>query len=138
MLLIDFPPKASFLLALSFGRLKAGCSNITQHLVAYQTAVETRTYSYGMCTHTGHTSRLPCMRTLISAWHVEIIPRYLRITKATLHRLLEEFSFPNPPYIFGSNLSTSTSNPGRFISESVKYFFAETWPRIAKCMRDSY
>ena len=39
--------------------------DVTQHLVAYRTAVETRTNSSGMRTHTGRHSRLPCMHTLI-------------------------------------------------------------------------
>ena len=38
--------------------------DVTQHLVAYRTAVETRTNSSGMRTHTGQHSRLPCMHAL--------------------------------------------------------------------------
>ena len=38
--------------------------DVTQNLVAYRTAVGTRTNSSGMCTHTGQHSRLPCMHTL--------------------------------------------------------------------------
>ena len=41
--------------------------DIMPHLVAYQTAVETRTNSSGMRTHTGQRSRLPCVHTLIFA-----------------------------------------------------------------------
>ena len=41
--------------------------DVTQHLAAYQTAVETGTNSSGMRTHIGQPSRLPCMHTLISA-----------------------------------------------------------------------
>ena len=41
--------------------------DITQHLVAYRTALETRTNtcSSGLRTHTGQHSQLPCMRTQI-------------------------------------------------------------------------
>ena len=39
--------------------------DVTQHLVAYRTAVGTRTYSSELRTHTGQHSRLPCMHTLI-------------------------------------------------------------------------
>ena len=39
--------------------------DVTQHLVAYWTAVGTRTHSSGMRTHTGQYSRLPCMHALI-------------------------------------------------------------------------
>ena len=42
-------------------------SLVMSHLVAYQTAVETRPNSHGMHTHTGQHSRLPCMHTLIFA-----------------------------------------------------------------------
>ena len=38
--------------------------DVTQHLVAYRTAVRTWTNSSGMCTHTGQHSRLPCTHTL--------------------------------------------------------------------------
>ena len=38
--------------------------DVMQHLVAYRTAVGTRTNSSGMPTHTGQHSRLPCMHTL--------------------------------------------------------------------------
>ena len=38
--------------------------DVTQHLVAYWTAVGTRTNSSGMRTHTGQHSRLSCMHTL--------------------------------------------------------------------------
>ena len=41
--------------------------DVTQHLVAYRTAVGTRTNSSGMRTHTGKYSRLPCMHTLLFA-----------------------------------------------------------------------
>ena len=41
--------------------------DVMQHLLAYRTAVETRTNSSGMRTHTGQHSRLPCMHTLSSA-----------------------------------------------------------------------
>ena len=41
--------------------------DVTQHLVAYRTAVGTQTNSSGMRTHTGQQSRLPCMHTLIFA-----------------------------------------------------------------------
>ena len=41
--------------------------DVTLHLVAYWTAVETWTNSSGMRTHTGPHSRLPCMHTLIFA-----------------------------------------------------------------------
>ena len=43
--------------------IKVSC-DVTQHLVAYGTAVGTRTNSSGMRTHTGRHSRLPCMHTL--------------------------------------------------------------------------
>ena len=39
--------------------------DVTQHLVAYRTAVGARTNSSGMRTHTGQHSRLPCMHALI-------------------------------------------------------------------------
>ena len=39
-------------------------SDVTQHLLAYQTAVGNRTNSSGMRTHTGQHSRLPCMHAL--------------------------------------------------------------------------
>ena len=39
--------------------------DVTQHLVAYRTAVDTRTNSSGMRTHTRQQSRLACMHTLI-------------------------------------------------------------------------
>ena len=38
--------------------------DVTPHLMAYQTAVETRTISAGMRTHTGQHSRLPRMHAL--------------------------------------------------------------------------
>ena len=38
--------------------------DVTQHLVAYRTAIGTRTNSSGMRTHTGQHSRLPCMHAL--------------------------------------------------------------------------
>ena len=41
--------------------------DIMQQLLAYRTAVGTRTNSSGMHTHTGQHSRLPCMHTLIFA-----------------------------------------------------------------------
>ena len=41
--------------------------DITQHLMAYQTAVDTRTNSSGMRTHTGQHSRLASMHALIFA-----------------------------------------------------------------------
>ena len=41
--------------------------DVTQHLVAHRTAVETRTNSTGMRTHTGQYSRLLCMHTQIFA-----------------------------------------------------------------------
>ena len=41
--------------------------DVTQHLVAYRTAVETQTNSSGMRTHTGQYSRLLCMHTQIFA-----------------------------------------------------------------------
>ena len=44
--------------------------DVSQHLVAYRTAVETRTNSSGMRTHTGQHSRLPCMHILIFAGRV--------------------------------------------------------------------
>ena len=99
--------------------------DVTQHLVAYQTAVETRTKfnSSGMRTHTRQHSRLPCMHTLIFARVVvrietdDVTPN-LRCTKATLQHLLEEFSFPNLPKIVSTKFSISTSIPGRLISES--------------------
>ena len=39
--------------------------DVTQHLVAYRTAVGTQTNSSGMRTHTGQHSRLPCMHALL-------------------------------------------------------------------------
>ena len=39
--------------------------DVTLHLVTYQTAVETWTIGFGMYTHTGQHSRLPCMHTLV-------------------------------------------------------------------------
>ena len=39
--------------------------DVTQHLAAHRTAVETRTSSSGMRTHTGQHSRLPCMPTVL-------------------------------------------------------------------------
>ena len=44
--------------------------DVTQHLVAYRTAVETRTNSSGMRTHTGQHSRLACIHAPIFAWLV--------------------------------------------------------------------
>ena len=41
--------------------------DVTPHLVAYWTAVETLTKSSGMGTHTGQHSQLPCMLTAIFA-----------------------------------------------------------------------
>ena len=41
-------------------RVEVSC-DVTHHLVAYLTAVDTRTNSSGMRTHTGQHSRLPCM-----------------------------------------------------------------------------
>ena len=41
--------------------------DVTQHFVAYWTAIGTRTNSSGMPTHTGQPSQLPCMHTLIFA-----------------------------------------------------------------------
>ena len=41
--------------------------DITQHLVAYRTAVETRASSSGMRTYTGQHSWLACMHTLVFA-----------------------------------------------------------------------
>ena len=38
--------------------------DVTQHLLAYRTAVENWTNSSGMRTHTGQHSRLPCMHAL--------------------------------------------------------------------------
>ena len=38
--------------------------DVTQHLLAYRAAVENRTNSSGMRTHTGQHSRLPCMHAL--------------------------------------------------------------------------
>ena len=38
--------------------------DVTQHLLAYRTAVGNRTNSSGMRTHTGQHSRLPCMHAL--------------------------------------------------------------------------
>ena len=53
--------------------------DVTQHLVAYRTAVGTRTNSSGMRTHTGQHSRLPRMHThycLISCTkRTEIVPK---------------------------------------------------------------
>ena len=102
--------------------------DITPHLVAYRTAVETRTKSSGMRAHTGQHSGLPCLHTPLFALLVDVAYRncaetdnvtaHLRCSKATLHRLLEGFSFPNLPNILGNNLSISTSIPGRLISES--------------------
>ena len=102
--------------------------HVTRHLLAYRTAVGNWTNSSGMHTHTGQHSRLPCMHAL--NFHDELYVAYrnrtetddvtahLRCTKATLHRLLEGFSFPNLPNILGNNFSISTSTPGRLISES--------------------
>ena len=41
--------------------------DVTQHLVTYHTAVETRTNSSGMRTYAGQHPRLLCMHTLIFA-----------------------------------------------------------------------
>ena len=38
--------------------------DVTQHLLAYRTAVGNRTNSSGMRTYTGQYSRLPCMHAL--------------------------------------------------------------------------
>ena len=48
-------------------RLVEVLCDITQHLVAYRTAIGTRTNSSGMRSHTGRHSQLPCMPTLIFA-----------------------------------------------------------------------
>ena len=103
-------------------------SDVTLHLVAYQTAIETWTNSSGMHTHTEQHSQLSCIHTLIlHDWlyvarrnHTETdnITAHLSCTKATLHHLLEGFSFPNLSNILGNNFSISTSIPGRLISES--------------------
>ena len=108
--------------------VKVSC-DVTQHLVAYRTAVGTRTNSSRMRTHTGQHSWLPCMHTLfLLDWLYEAyrnrtktddITVHLCCTKATLHRLLEGFSFPNLPSILGNNFSISTSTPGRLISEKL-------------------
>ena len=45
-------------------RLVEVSCDVTQHLVAYRTAVGTRTNSSGMRTHTGQHSQLSCMHTL--------------------------------------------------------------------------
>ena len=102
--------------------------DVTQHLVAYRTAVGTRTNSSGMHTHTGQHSWLPCMHTLLlldllyeayrNCTETDDVTAHLRCTKATLHLLLEGFSFPNLPNILDNNFSISTSTPGRLISES--------------------
>ena len=42
-------------------RLVEVSCDVTLHLVAYRTAVDTRTTSSGMRTHTGQYSQLPCM-----------------------------------------------------------------------------
>ena len=39
--------------------------DVTQHLVAYRTAVETRTNSSGTCTNAAQHSQLPCMHSQI-------------------------------------------------------------------------
>ena len=44
--------------------------DVTQHLLAYRTAVENWTNSSGMRTHTGQHSRLPCMHALNFSWLV--------------------------------------------------------------------
>ena len=49
------------------------------------------------------------------------VTAHLCCTKATSHRLLEGFSFPNLPKILGDKFSISTSTPGRLISESKKF-----------------
>ena len=92
--------------------------DVTQHLVEYWTAVGTRTNSSGMRTHTGQYSRLPCMHAYRNRTETDDVTAHLRCTKATLHRLLEGFSFPNLPNILGNNFSISTSTPARLISES--------------------
>ena len=102
--------------------------DVTQHLVAYRTAVGTRTNSSGMRTHAGQHSRLPRMHALFlldylyeaygNRTETVDVTAHLRCTKATLHCLLEGFSFPNLPNIMGNNFSISTSTPGRLISES--------------------
>ena len=48
-------------------RLVEVSCDVTQHLVAYRTAVETQTNSSGKRAHTGQHSQLPCMHALIFA-----------------------------------------------------------------------
>ena len=102
--------------------------DVTQHLVAYRTAVGTRTNSSGMRTHTGQHSWLQCMHALFlfdslyaayrNRTETDDVTAHLRCTKVTSHRLLDEFSFPNLPNSLGNNFSVSNSTPGRLISES--------------------
>ena len=103
--------------------------DVTQHLVACRTAVETRTNSSGMCTHTGQQSRLPCMHTLTFAWLVAVCSvqksyrnwrrhSALALYKGNFASSFWGFSFPNLPNILRNNFSITTSIPGRLISES--------------------
>ena len=48
------------------GPVEVSC-DVTPHFMVYLTAVETRTNSSGMCTHTGQHSWLPCMHIPIFA-----------------------------------------------------------------------
>ena len=103
--------------------------DVTEHLVAYWTAVSTRTNSSGMRAHTGQHSRLPCLYALIfgrlvvrsvqkNRTETNDVTAHLHCTKAALHRLLERFSISNLPSILGKNVSISTSIRGRLISGS--------------------
>ena len=78
--------------------------DITLHLAAYQTTVETQRHSSGMSTHAGQHSQLPGMHTLVFAGLLYIAYRNSTETddvtpnlrsKAPLRRLLEGFFFHN-------------------------------------------
>ena len=106
--------------------------DVTQHLVEYRTAIGTRTNILNSqeCVHIpDDTHGCPaCIHYFFAPLVARSVQKSYRnwrrhsvtllCTKATLHRLLEGFSFPNLPNILGKNFSISTSTPGRLISES--------------------
>ena len=109
-------------------RLVEVSCDVTQHLLAYRTAVRNRTNSSGMRTRTGQHSRLPCMHALNFSWLVvrSVQKLYqnwrhhsaLALYKGNFASSFRRVSFPNLPNILGKNFSMGTSTPGRLISES--------------------
>ena len=98
--------------------------DVTPHLAAYQTAVETRRDCSGMRPHAGQHSRLPCMQTLFFASLVYVAYRNrtetdeLALYKGNFASSFRGFFFPDLPNILGNNFSIRTSILSRLISES--------------------